>query len=90
MGSKDFNRQVVIDIDASTTPTLLQVLRLAKQHAPGFTTVEALQKYYADHIDTVKQTQSPELWYRLRMAAQLITVVSQLDNDFHKSIYNMN
>lgn len=89
MGSKNTDRQIVIDIDNST-PTLLQVLELAKSHAPNVSDIEALRKYYDDNIQIVKKTNSPELWYRVRTAAQLISLIGHVQSDYFKNLYVMN
>lgn len=90
MGSPNLNRQIVVDIDANTTPTLLEVLKLAKDYAPHLGTIGALQKYYNDHIAMCKKTTSPELWYRLKMVSQLISVVGFIQNDFYQNLCIMN
>lgn len=90
MGSKNTDRQTILGFDTDSLPTLAQVLDIARSHTPGVGDVEALRKYYKDHIGMAKKTNSIELWHRIRMAEQLIPIVSHIQSDFYKNLYIMN
>lgn len=90
MGSQRTDKKIIIDFDFNELPRLMDILKLAREHAPGSGDVEALKSYAKHYSQVVKRTFSPELQYRVKLAIQLASVLQIKNLEFNNSLFQKN